>query len=63
MDGIAPLSNSEIEAWARLRHIDLDPLEVRALIGLDAVIRKPERDEAEKEPEPPRVDTPWPERN
>jgi len=60
MDGLAPLSFTTIESWSRLTGIYPDPLEVKALIELDAVIRKPERDEPEKVVEE-KAETPWPE--
>ena len=61
MEGLAPLSYGSIEAWARLMDIHILPLEVTALISLDAVIRKPERDEPEPEVTAPEDHTPWPE--
>jgi hypothetical protein len=49
MGGLAPLSYSEVEAWARLMDIkDLDPLEVEALVILDSAMltdEEPVKDE------------------
>lgn len=62
MEGLAPVSYGTIEAWSRLMGVTPDPLEVRALITLDSVIRHPERGEQEKEAEAPKKpETPWPE--
>jgi len=50
MDGLAPLSYECIKAWAELMGTAPSPLEIQALIQLDAVIRKPEPlDEEEQE--------------
>jgi len=49
MDGLAPLSYGTIKAWAELMGTDPSPLEVQALIQLDAVIRKPEPLEEEEQ--------------
>ena len=62
MEGLAPLAYETIEAWSRLMDLDVTPLEVRALIALDAVIRKPEPDGLEERQEEVKVNTPWPER-
>lgn len=38
MSGFNPISHMEVEAWARLRRIDVAPWEVRLLLQLDAVM-------------------------
>jgi len=59
MAGLAPLSYPTVESWARLMDLTLSPLEVRALIALDAVLRHPDTDEPDEEPE---TNHAWPER-
>jgi len=44
MGGMAPLSFTTIRDWATLMDIHVSPLEVQALLVLDAVIRNPEPD-------------------
>jgi len=61
MGGLAPLSYTTVRDWAELMDIPIRPLEVKALILLDAVMRHPETDEPEEEPEKP--DHAWPEKN
>ena len=61
MEGLAPLSYSTIEAWARLMGVYPDPLEVQALITLDHVMRHPDRGTVPDEV-PEAVNTPWPEK-
>jgi len=58
MAGIAPLGYSTIAEWARLMNLDPSPLEVQALLVLDAVIRNPETNEPTHEPP---EDVAWPE--
>jgi hypothetical protein len=65
MAGLAPLSHTEIAAWARLTGNDPDPLEVEALIVLDRVLLEPDsaaEQTKEEEPQPiVRVEAPaWP---
>lgn len=62
MEGLAPLSFQTVEAWGRLMGIEPDPLEVQALMVLDAVIRKPETEEV-AEAEVEEADTSWPSRD
>lgn len=40
MGGANLLSHAEVEAWARLTDTRIDPLEVKALIRLDAAIHR-----------------------
>lgn len=62
MEGLAPLSYQTLEAWSRMNGITLDSLEERALLELDAVIRRPERDEETEGPKPETLkeDHQWP---
>jgi hypothetical protein len=59
MDGPAPLSYSQVEAWSRLLDIEVEPHEVAALMELDAAIRNPDPPAEEKEAEAPRAPA-WP---
>ena len=61
MAGIGPLSYGTIAEWSGLMGIDPTPLEVQALIVLDAVIRNPEINE----PKPDAIEAvihAWPEK-
>jgi hypothetical protein len=40
MDGPAPLSYRDLDAWARLTDRHPEPLEVRAILQIDAVARR-----------------------
>jgi hypothetical protein len=55
MAGLLPLSYTEVDAWARLTGNDPNPLEVEALMLLDAVMRTDKR----PDPEPVPVEA-WP---
>lgn len=48
MDGLAPLTYQDLDAWARLTDRHPEPHEVRALLYLDSVLRHPDayKDEA-----------------
>jgi len=61
MGGLAPLSYGTIRDWATLMEIDVMPLEVQALVWLDAVMRNPEPVEPEPEERAPAQDA-WPEK-
>ena len=61
MGGLAPLSYTTIRDWAELMDIDVSPLEVQALLVLDAAIRNPATDEPEPVPEEPKPQA-WPEK-
>ena len=58
MGGIAPLSFTTIRDWAMLMNRHITPLEVQALLAIDAVIREPDT-ETVPEPKPTHA---WPER-
>jgi hypothetical protein len=61
MAGLNPLNYATLESWMRLTGYTLDPLEVQALIALDAALldrSEPEPDE----PEPVIRDDAWPTR-
>ena len=60
MEGLSPLSFPALQAWSEMMGLELDALEVHALLALDAVIRRPEAGEPEKEPEPNKEDHSWP---
>jgi hypothetical protein len=61
MAGLNPLSYATLEAWMRLSGYTLDPLEVQALIMLDAALL--DRSEPEPDtPEPVVRDDAWPEK-
>lgn len=63
MDGAAPLSFREIEAWARLTGEQVEPYEAEAVTVLDAVLRYPEtgEEEVQQDAEPEEVPA-WPTR-
>lgn len=42
MNGLAPLSHSTIDAWARLKRLTIEPHEVDALLWLDGIMLNPE---------------------
>lgn len=42
MSGVHPVSNREIEAFARLRCLSLDPVDVEALVALNAALCYPD---------------------
>lgn len=62
MAGPAPLSHRELDAWARLTRTDPDPLEVWALMQLDAAaMDDSEAPKEEAEPAPRAAEAPaWP---
>ena len=62
MSGMAPLSWSTLEAWAKLTDRTPTPDECDALMALDAAFRNPEEPEVRESPtEPqPAVIKPWP---
>lgn len=51
MSGLLPLSYTTIADWARLTDTDVDPLEVDALMQLDAAMLYPEEPKEDGEPE------------
>lgn len=53
-DGTAsPLTHTEVESWARLLDLRLEPYEVTALMELDRALRNPgSLEEEEEEPDP-----------
>lgn len=65
MAGLAPLSDTVIESFARLQRLRLEPYEVEFLIHLDAAIREPDSaggEEEQAEPEATRPRRAWPSR-
>jgi hypothetical protein len=61
MSGINPLSYSTVAEWARLTRTDVDTLEVRALMQLDAALLARTEDVEEEAP-PADVTPAWPEK-
>lgn len=63
MAGVAPLSYTEVAAWAQLKGLTLEPYEVHALFVLDAALSAAGEieDEGEDEPRSTSVAA-WPER-
>jgi hypothetical protein len=54
--GISPVSFTEVEAWSRLLRLEITPLEVEALIRIDAALRRPEDFIDLEDPEPVKDD-------
>lgn len=48
MDGVAPLSYTTIEAWARLTGRTVAPHDVHGLMALDGVLRHPDGGDEEE---------------
>lgn len=61
MAGLNPLSYATVDAWSRLTHTYPDPLEVHALMALDAVLLGSEPP-TEQEPDERVRDDAWPEK-
>ena len=44
LEGVAPLSNTELVHWSFLRGVRLEPYEVEALMTFDRILRNPEKE-------------------
>lgn len=43
MGGLAPLSYGTLAEWSKLNHTELSPIEVQALMYLDAILLTPDK--------------------